>query len=64
MESELLRPFRALLLRGFGSQGVALGYNITPFQGLMLVWRDTHEYRQEFRGMPAVAGNLRGCGYI
>ena len=37
MESELLRPFRAFLLRGFGSQGVALGYNITPFQGLMLV---------------------------
>ena len=43
MVSDLLRPFRALLFGGFGSQGVALGCNTTPFQGLILVWRDTHE---------------------
>jgi len=27
-------PSGLFLFRGFGSQGVALGYNITPFQGL------------------------------
>ena len=43
MVSDLLRPFRALLLRGFRSQGIALGCNTTPFQGLILVWRDTLE---------------------
>jgi len=43
MVSDLLRPFRAVLFGGFGSQGVALGCNTTPFQGLILGWRETHE---------------------
>ena len=38
MGSELLRPFRAFLFRGLGFQGGALGYNTTPFQGLMLIF--------------------------
>ncbi len=31
-------PSGLFLFRGFGSQGVALGYNIMPFQGLTLIF--------------------------
>jgi len=58
--SGLLRPFRAFLLRGVGSQGAALGYNTTPLQGLTLIFGFLRalEYSQQFRRMPSPAVNL------
>ena len=36
-EYVLLRPYRAFVLRGFVTQGVALGYDISPLQGLTVL---------------------------
>ena len=40
------RPFRAIIIGGRFTQGVALGYNVSPFQGLSVAPRGRHMVAQ------------------